>query len=142
MKDSESLRLENQLCFPLYVCAKEFIQHYKKYLDPLQMTYMQYIVMMALWEYGKMTVSELGKKVRLDSGTLTPLLKRLETRGYIRRVRMTSDERKLSIQLTEEGERLREQTLAIPELMHSSVALSDEEMIIMKGLLEKMLNHI
>ena len=89
----EQLRLENQLCFPLYACAKEVIRQYRKPLEDLNLTYTQYIVMMVLWEFGGMTEGELGKKVRLDSGTLAPLLKRLEKLGLIERIRPENNER-------------------------------------------------
>ena len=96
----EALRLDNQLCFPLYACAKEVVRKYREPLEALNLTYTQYIVMMVLWEYGDMTEGELGQKVHLDSGTLAPLLKRLEKAGYINRIRPESNERKLMLSLT------------------------------------------
>ena len=94
------LRLEYQLCFPLYACAKEVVRQYREPLKPLNLTYTQYIVMMVLWEFGEMTEGEIGKKVHLDSGTLAPLLKRLQKAGYINRVRPESNENKLILSLT------------------------------------------
>ncbi|MBR3367376.1 MAG: MarR family transcriptional regulator, partial [Lachnospiraceae bacterium] len=103
----DCLRLENQLCFPLYVCSTEIIRRYKPLLDRLDLTYTQYITMMALWEHGQMNVRELGSLLYLDSGTLTPVLKKLESKGYIDRHRLKSDERNLSVTITEAGTRLR-----------------------------------
>lgn len=110
-RDYEALRLENQLCFPLYACAKEVVRQYRRPLEALDLTYTQYIVMMVLWEQGDMTESELGHTVRLDSGTLTPLLKRLEKQGLIVRTHPESRERKLFLSLTEKGTALRERAL-------------------------------
>ena len=113
----DAIRLGNQLCFPLYACAKEIVRQYRKPLEELNLTYTQYVVMMVLWEFGGMTEGELGKRVRLDSGTLAPLLKRLEKQGYIRRTRPYYNERKLLISLTEEGEGLKERALGVPAAM-------------------------
>ena len=134
------LKLESQLCFPLYACAKEVIRRYREPLDGLGLTYTQYIVMMVFWEYGGMTEGELGEKVRLDSGTLAPLLKRLEKQGLIKRSRMESNERKLFVCLTEEGEALREKALSVPGTVRNCIDLTTEEMIELKYLLEKALS--
>lgn len=99
----DCIRLENQLCFPLYACAKEVVRQYRKPLEELGLTYTQYLVMMVLWQYGGMTEGELGKKLCLDSGTLAPLLKRLEKQGLVNRVRPESNERKLFLSLTNRG---------------------------------------
>ena len=133
------LRLENQLCFPLYACAKELIRQYRLPLEALHLTYTQYVVMMALWEYGGMSERELGRIVRLDSGTLAPLLKRLEKQGYLSRVRPDSNERKLFLSLTAEGEALKDQALALPRQMRSWIDLSEEELRQLKCLLERTL---
>ena len=135
------IRLANQLCFPLYACAKEVIRRYRKPLEPLKLTYTQYVVMMALWEFGGMSEGALGHRVRLDSGTLAPLLKRLERLGYIRRTRSESDERTLVITLTEAGEALREQALAVPLAMRGCLNLAPEELIQLKLLLDKALSN-
>ena len=103
----DALKLENQICFPLYVCAKEIVNAYKPYLDELDLTYTQYITMMALWERKELRVKELGKCLYLDSGTLTPLLKRLEQKGYVTRRRGRADERDLIVTVTDSGEALR-----------------------------------
>lgn len=135
----EELRLDNQLCFPMYACAKEVIRKYRKPLDELNLTYTQYICMMVLWEYGGMTEGELGEKVHLESGTLAPLLKRLEKAGYITRIRPENDERRLYLALTEEGKALKEKARAVPLAMRGCIPLSDEEMVKLKELLGKAL---
>ena len=99
----DCLKLENQLCFPLYVCSKEIVRRYKPFLDELDITYTQYITLMALWDKGSLSVKELGKILFLDSGTLTPLLKTLESKGFVVRSRDKEDERNVIISLTDEG---------------------------------------
>jgi DNA-binding MarR family transcriptional regulator len=121
------LKLENQLCFPLYAASKEITRRYAPFLEPLDLTYTQYIVMLVLWEEKKCNVTELGKKLFLDSGTLTPLLKKLETKGYIKRTREENDERCLSVSLTDEGEKLQHKAASIPRSMASCVNLSEDE---------------
>ena len=135
----EQLRLENQLCFPLYACAKEVIRQYRKPLEDLNLTYTQYIVMMVLWEFGAMTEGELGKKVRLDSGTLAPLLKRLEKQGMLERIRPQSNERKLLLKLTPEGEALKEKALGVPAAMGACLQMPREELLLLRELLNKAL---
>ena len=127
----ESIRLRNQICFPLYACAKEIIRQYREPLAELNLTYTQYIVMMVLWESGSITEGELGKTVRLDSGTLAPLLKRLERQGYITRVRLESNERKLMVSLTEAGENLKDRAV------EGCIDMPREELLQLKSLLEK-----
>ncbi len=133
----ESIRLRNQICFPLYACAKEIIRQYREPLAELNLTYTQYIVMMVLWESGSMTEGELGKTVRLDSGTLAPLLKRLERQGYITRVRLESNERKLMVSLTEAGENLKDRAVEVPKAMQGCIDMPREELLQLKSLLEK-----
>lgn len=135
----DCLRIENQLCFPLYACAKEVVRRYRQPLDDLHLTYTQYIVMMVLWEYGGMTEGELGQKVHLDSGTLTPLLKRLEKQGMINRIRPEHNERKLFLSLTEAGEALKERAVAVPAAMEGCIELEPEELVQLKSLLDKAL---
>ena len=142
MDPYESIRLENQLCFPLYACAKEIVRQYRKPLEDLRLTYTQYIVMMVLWEFGGMTEGELGKKVRLDSGTLAPLLKRLESQGLITRSRLESNERKLFLSLTEQGAELKERALAVPRAMRDCIGLEDNELLLLKQLLDKALGKM
>lgn len=138
----ESIRLGNQLCFPLYACSKEVIRQYRKPLEEFDLTYTQYLVMMVLWEFGGMTEGELGKRIYLDSGTLAPLLKRLEKQGYINRERPDNNERKLYISLTETGKSLEEVALKIPQAMDGCIKLDDDELVILKGLLYKALGRM
>lgn len=138
----DSLRLEKQLCFPLYACAKEIIKKYKPYLDKLNLTYTQYITMMVFWEYKKMNVKELGQKLYLDSGTLTPLLKKLEAKKLITRERSKDDERNLIVKITEEGESLIEKAKNIPEKISCCVNLSNQEAEILYKVLYKILAKI
>lgn len=139
MENYDSLKLENQLCFPLYVCSKEIIRRYKPLLDKLDLTYTQYITMMVLWEEKKLSVKELGRKLYLDSGTLTPLLKKLEHKGYITRTRSTKDERNLIIRITPAGEKLRDKALSVPEEIRLCVNISEEESRMLYDLLHNML---
>ena len=138
----EGIRLCNQICFPLYACAKEVIRQYRRPLEALDLTYTQYIVMMVLWEQGDMTESVLGHTVRLDSGTLTPLLKRLEKQGLIVRTHPESNERKLFLSLTEKGMALRERALEVPGQMNGCIDLPTEELMQLKYLLDKALSRM
>ena len=113
----DCLRLDSQLCFPLYACSKEIIRRYKPYLDKLDLTYTQYITMMVLWEHSDINVKELGKCLYLDSGTLTPVLKKLESKGYLLRSRSRTDERNLTVSITEEVKRLKYLALEVPARM-------------------------
>ena len=135
----EELRLENQLCFPLYACAKEVVRRYRGPLEALNLTYTQYLVMMVLWEFGGMTEGELGKKVHLNSGTLAPLLKRLEKQGYITRIRPENNERKLFLSLTEKGEALKEKAKEVPAAMQGCIPLEREDLMLLKSLLNQAL---
>lgn len=138
----ETLKLKNQLCFPLYACSKEVVRRYKPYLDKLDLTYTQYIAMMVLWEEQELNVKELGKQLFLDSGTLTPLLKKLEQKGYLTRHRSEEDERNLTIRITDRGMQLREQALAVPAQMASCISLSREEAAFLYEILYKILGHM
>ena len=139
----EQLKLENQLCFPLYAAAKEVVRKYKPFLDELDLTYTQYIAMMVLWEHESMNVKELGSKLYLDSGTLTPLLKKLEAKGYITRCRCKEDERNLIIRITPQGDALKEKAAAIPEQMTEKwVNLSKEEIKTTYHSLYKLLSQV
>lgn len=135
----EKLKLKNQLCFPLYACSKEIVKKYKPYLDPLELTYTQYITMMVLWEKQDISVKELGAALLLDSGTLTPVLKTLEKKGYIERNRSKEDERILIVSLTEEGIELREKAKDVPEQMGSCLKISPEDAAQLYELLYKIL---
>lgn len=121
------LKLENQLCFPLYVCSKEIVKNYKPFLDEIDLTYTQYIAMMVLWEHKEMNVKELGTYLFLDSGTLTPVLKKLEQKGYITRERDKEDERVLNVVITQQGEALKEKALDIPMKIGACVPLEPED---------------
>jgi len=140
--DYGTLRLENQLCFPLYACSKEVIRRYKPFLDPLELTYTQYIALMVLWEKEEITVKEMGERLYLDSGTLTPVLKKLENKGYISRTRSSLDERSVVIALTEAGRELQEKALAVPRQMSACVLLEPQERQELYRLLNKMLQHM
>lgn len=111
------LALDNQLCFALYVCSKEIIRKYTPLLEPLGLTYTAYITLLCLWEKDNVTVKELGERLFLDSGTLTPLLKRMEGQGLITRTRGGKDERTVYIQLTEDGKAMKEKCKDIPQQM-------------------------
>ena len=142
MKDYEILKIENQLCFPLYVCSKEIIKKYKPYLNKLGLTYTQYITMMILWEVKEINVKSLGDRLFLDSGTLTPLLKKLEQKKYISRVKSTKDERKLIISITKKGEELKSIAKNIPTSIDKCLNLTEKESIELYKLLYKVLNKI
>lgn len=116
----EQLKLENQLCFPLYACARKITNLYTPVLKPLGLTYTQYIVFMVLWEREKVSVGELGKVLHLDAGTLTPLLKNLEKSGYVTRERMKEDERVTQVCITEKGDALKEECKDIPAKIGSA----------------------
>lgn len=135
----DCIRLDNQLCFPLYACAKEVVRQYRKPLDEIGLTYTQYVVMMVLWENGGITEGELGKRVHLDSGTLAPLLKRLEKQGLVNRIRPDNNERKLFLTLTEEGEAMKEKAVMIPEAMKGCIPLAEEDMVLLRDLLTRAL---
>ncbi len=138
----ESLKLGKQLCFPLYACSKEIIRKYKPYLDDIDLTYTQYITMMVLWEKNTVNVKTLGECLYLDSGTLTPVLKKLESKGYITRVRSSEDERNLVVSITDEGMALRDKALSIPDAMGSCVQLTAEEAGVLYKLLYKIIGNV
>ena len=128
MEDNyESLKIENQICFPLYATSKEIIRQYQPFLSELDLTYTQYITMLVLWEYGDTNMKELGKHLFLNSGTLTPLVRKLEDKGYVKRKRNRKDERNLIIALTPQGLGLKEKAVVIPQEMGRCVKLSPEE---------------
>ena len=138
----EALKIENQLCFPLYACSREVIKQYKPFLDELDLTYTQYIAMMALWEKGEMTVKELGDILYLDSGTLTPLLKKLEAKDYVTRTRSRKDERNLIVALTEQGEELKQKAMKMPRAIADHTELSKEEAEVLYRTLYKILARL
>ena len=135
----DTLKLENQLCFPLYAASREVIKVYKPFLDGLDLTYTQYIAMILLWEHNTLTVKEMGDHLFLDSGTLTPLLKKLEAKGLITRTRSTKDERNLNVSITDLGAALREKAVHIPCEVGRLNPLSLEETVSLYHLLYKLL---
>ena len=135
----DALKLENQICFPLYACSREIVKRYKPFLDTIDLTYTQYIAMMVMWEKKCVNVKELGEYLYLDSGTLTPLLKKLESKGLITRKRSDKDERNLIATITEEGEKLKEQAVDIPFEMAGCTNLTAEEGIMLYNILYKIL---
>lgn len=126
-KKYDVLKLENQLCFPLYAAAREVVKRYRPYLDAIDLTYTQYITMMVMWEEKEITVKALGEKLFLDSGTMTPVLKSLEAKGYVIRKRSTTDERSVSVFLTDSGEALKEKAVDIPAKVAGCVGLDLSE---------------
>ena len=141
MEEFDSLKLENQLCFPLYAASREVIKRYYPYLEAIDLTYTQYIAMMVFWEVKEITVKELGQKLFLDSGTLTPLLKCLESKGLITRSRSSEDERVVIARITEEGEKLKERASAIPEQISGCIKLEPQEAMVLYQLLYKILKQ-
>ena len=133
---------DNQLCFPLYACSKEVVRSYQPLLGPLGLTYTQYLCMMVLWEEGAATVSHLGERLYLDSGTLTPVLKKLEKSGYITRERSVADARVLEVRLTPKGLDLRDRAASVPAAMACHVHLSADEAAELKRLLAKVLASV
>ncbi len=142
MENIESLQLKNQVCFPLYALSKEITKLYRPMLEELDMTYPQYLVMMVLWEKDGLTVSEVGEKLLLDSGTLTPLLKRLENKSFIDRKRKKEDERVVELFLTKEGRNLQQKACNIPNEMIQKIDIKTEDLVQLKNLLETILNKI
>ena len=138
----ELLKLENQLCFPLYACSKEVVRRYTPFLDELGLTYTQYLAMMALWEYGSMSVGELGQRLYLDSGTLTPVLKKMEAKGLVERKRSSEDERRVEIVLTHAGEALKTDAAKVPIEMGRCIDIAPEDAAELARLLHKILDGL
>lgn len=143
MKDHnyDVLKLENQICFPLYAASREIIKQYKPFLDEIDLTYTQYIAMMLLWEKKSLTVKEMGHYLYLDSGTLTPLLKKLEAKGLLTRTRSAEDERSLIVEITEAGEQLKEQAIDVPAKMARCSNLEPAEAAALYRILYKLLGQ-
>ena len=137
----EAMKLENQLCFPLYAAARNVINLYTPLLKPMGITYTQYLVFLVLWEKDGITVSELGKKLMLDNGTVSPLLKKMEQAGFLVRQRSAQDERIVKINLTEQGRGLQEQAKDIPQKVFGCVDLPPEKAKQLYNLLYELLNH-
>ena len=139
MPCKDELKLENQLCFPLYACAKEIPRRAKPFLDELDLTYTQYLAMLVLWEYGTVSCKRMGQLLYLDSGTLTPLLKKLEQKGYLRRARDVQDTRSLLVELTPAGQQLQQRAAAVPGRMACCMQLSCAEITQLRTILNKLL---
>lgn len=135
----DALKLENQLCFPLYASAKEVVKKYKPLLDEIDLTYTQYITMMVMWDKKELNVKELGEYLYLDSGTLTPVLKKLEAKNYIERCRSKEDERNLIVTLTAEGADLRDRAKDIPMRLGECLTIDQDEIRQLYHLLYKIL---
>ena len=138
-KKYDCLKLDNQLCFPLYAASREVVKRYSPYLEKLDLTYTQYITMLVLWEHGSITVKDAGQLLYLDSGTLTPLFKKLEEKGLVVRARSRTDERNLIVSLTEKGEAMKDQALDIPGQLSACLCLKDGEADELYRLLHKIL---
>lgn len=138
----EALKLSKQLCFPLYACSREMIKLYKPWLDKLGLTYTQYITMMVLWEHKAMTVKALGQQLYLDSGTLTPLLKKLEEKGLVTRRRSDLDERNLIVTITDLGESMKDDALHIPSQMTKCITLPKEDIRELYRMLYQLLEFV
>ncbi|WP_312791850.1 MarR family transcriptional regulator [Sphingobacterium sp.] len=135
------LKLDKQLCFSVYVLHREIMQRYRAILEEIDLTYPQYITMMALWENDGQTVNQLGGKLYLDNGTLTPLLKRLEGKSLLTRTRSKEDERVVKIQLTAQGVQLKEKASCIPMQIFEALKLDRTDMVQLKSLAEKIVNN-
>ncbi|GAB6006027.1 MarR family transcriptional regulator [Geobacillus vulcani] len=127
MSNDHALRLDHQLCFAIYACSRELTKLYRPFLEEIGITYPQYLVLLVLWEQGETTMKELGKRLYLDSGTLTPMLKRMEENGLVQRLRSPEDERVVRIVLTEQGEKIKQKAQCIPEEIVKRVGLSNQE---------------
>ena len=137
----ESIKLKNQICFPLYAASREILRRYTPFLKELDLTYTQYIAMMVLWEDKELTVGDLGKKLFLDTGTLSPLLKSMEKKGYLTRKRSAEDERIVTISITPEGEELKDKAIGIPQKIGCTFKLSPEDGQALYRILYELLNQ-
>lgn len=138
----ENLKLDNQICFPLYTASRLVIQRYQPMLKDLDLTYPQYLVLMVLWEKDEVNLSAIAEKLQLQSNTLTPLLKRLQQRGFLDRKRSESDERNIVITLTDKGKKLKDQACNVPELLSEQLPLSAEEAKELYRILYKMIDKM
>ena len=138
--DYDMLKLQHQLCFPLYAAARKVVQKYHPHLEAIGLTYTQYITMMVMWEHKQISVKALGQQLYLDSGTVTPVLKSLESKGYVRRKRSLADERSVLVQLTEHGEALRERAVEIPAKLAGCLDLDAQDAAQLYTLLYRLLD--
>ncbi|MDQ8749574.1 MarR family transcriptional regulator [Elizabethkingia miricola] len=142
MKNLQQLKLDNQICFPVYALSREIVGRYRPLLDQLDITYPQYLVLLVLWEHQEQSVSQLGEKLYLDSGTLTPLLKRLEQKNLVTRSRSKEDERIVKIKLTSEGQSLQKKAASIPKQLFEDMKVPEEELKQLKTTIEKILTTL
>ena len=139
MDKYEKIKLDNQLCFSLYAASREVIKTYKPQLDKYGLTYTQYIAMLVVWEYEKITVKEMGQKLHLDSGTLTPVLKKLLSMELINKYRDKNDDRVVIVEVTEKGRKMKEEIIEVPEKMYCKFGKSIEDVVELKRLLDNLL---
>lgn len=137
----DALKLDNQLCFPLYALSKEIVRKYTPFLSEIDLTYTQYIAMMVLWEEKEVSVKDLGKRLFLDSGTLTPLLKTLEKKGLVTRARSKEDERFLVVSITDAGMKLREKALEVPAKVGGCICIDESEAVQLFTIVRKLLGQ-
>lgn len=135
----EKIKLDNQLCFSLYAASREVIKIYKPLLDKYGLTYTQYIAMLVVWEYERITVKEMGQKLHLDSGTLTPVLKKLQSMGLIIKYRDKNDDRVVIVEVSEKGRELKDKIIDVPEQMYCRLGTNVEDAIQLKKMLDKLL---
>ena len=140
-QEYEQLLLKNQLCFPMYACSRKIVGSYTPYLKPLGLTYTQYIVMMVMWEHKSLNVGELGKKLYLDTGTLSPLLKSMEEKQLLTRTRQKGDERVVTIEITQKGMDLQKEAVFVPAQMGNCLNISQEEAKTLYNILYKLLSQ-
>lgn len=140
--ENQELRIENQVCFSLYSASNALIRAYKPLLKELDLTYLQYMTMMVLWESSPITVKQLGERLHLDSGTLTPLLKRLQDKGVVNKKRSEKDERKVFLHLTEQGQQLKEQAKSVPHKLMCQIDMSVEQALQLKSLSDLLLSQL
>ncbi len=138
----DHLKLENQVCFPIYTLAKEMVNKYRSLLEELELTYPQYLVMLVLWENDEQSVSAIGEKLNLDSGTLTPLLKRLEQKEIVIRKRSQADERMVVISLTAAGHQLKTKAQNVPSAMVDAMSIPVAELKVLKNSIDKILSNL
>lgn len=142
MENYDVLKLENQLCFPLYAAAKEVVRLYTPYLEEIDLTYTQYIVMMVVWENSEVTVKDLGERLYLDTGTLTPLLRKLEDKGYIQLQKSPADKRSVVVFVSDVGKQLKDKAVDIPAKIGSCLPLTEQELLRLYELSYKVLNSV
>lgn len=142
MNKYDSIKLENQVCFSLYASSREIIKLYKPFLDKFNLTYTQYVAMLVLWEDEKSTVKDIGKRLHLDSGTLTPLLKKIEGMGLVNRYRDANDDRVVVVELTEKGKLLKDDIIEVPREMLCKINMPLEELRDLKKLLDELLTNL